>query len=74
MGTASRQDLILRLLRRQGSTTARALALETGTSRRTILRDIGALREQGYLIHADPGARGACASTPAPPCPPPALP
>lgn len=58
MSTASRHDMILRLLRRQGSTTARALALATGASRRTILRDIGALREQGYLIHADPGRAG----------------
>lgn len=58
MTSASRHDTILRLLRRQGSTTARALAQETGTSRRTILRDIGALREQGFLIHADPGKGG----------------
>jgi len=34
------------------------LADEVGASRRTILRDIGALRDQGFVIHADPGRGG----------------
>ncbi|MCG7625239.1 helix-turn-helix transcriptional regulator [Epibacterium sp. Ofav1-8] len=53
-----RQDSILRILRRRGSTTVRALAHDVSASRRTILRDIAALRDEGYVIHADPGRGG----------------
>jgi predicted DNA-binding transcriptional regulator YafY len=56
--TAARHDAILRSLRRQGLTTVAALAAETGVSRRTILRDVGALREQGFVIQSDPGPGG----------------
>jgi predicted DNA-binding transcriptional regulator YafY len=58
MNIRLRQDALIRSLRRQGHVTIDALAVEVGASRRTILRDIGALREQGYLIHADPGRGG----------------
>jgi predicted DNA-binding transcriptional regulator YafY len=58
MNIRLRQDALIRSLRRQGPVTIDALAAEVGASRRTILRDIGALREQGYLIHADPGRGG----------------
>ena len=48
----------MRSLRRTGTTTVANLAQQVGASRRTILRDIGALREQGFIIHADPGRGG----------------
>ena len=46
MGIRSRHDSIVRLLRRGGS------------SRRTVLRDIGALRDQGFVIHSECGRGG----------------
>ena len=39
-----RQDAIVRMLRRNGTSTIKTLAEEVGTSRRTVLRDIIALR------------------------------
>lgn len=53
-----RQDAIVRLLRRQGTTTVGALADDVGASRRTVLRDIGALRDQGFVIHSECGRGG----------------
>lgn len=53
-----RQDAIVRMLRRNGTSTIKTLAEEVGTSRRTVLRDIIALREQGYVIHSDVGRGG----------------
>ena len=50
-----RQDAIVRMLRRNGTSTIKTLAEEVGTSRRTVLRDIIALRNQGYVIHSDVG-------------------
>lgn len=38
--------------------TIAALAAEVGASRRTVLRDIGALRDEGFVIHAEPGRGG----------------
>lgn len=58
MKTRNRQDQILRSLRRNGATTIAALAQDTGASRRTIMRDIAALREEGYIIDAEPGRGG----------------
>lgn len=58
MKIKARQDAIVRSLRRNGSSTIEALALEVGASRRTLLRDISALREEGYIIHADVGRGG----------------
>lgn len=53
-----RHDAIVRTLRRNGTSTVDALAQEVGVSRRTILRDIGALRDEGYVIHSDVGRGG----------------
>jgi predicted DNA-binding transcriptional regulator YafY len=58
MNVRIRQDAIVRLLRRNGTSTINTLAEEVGTSRRTMLRDIGALRDQGFVIHSDVGRGG----------------
>lgn len=58
MGTSTRHDALLRHLRRNGAVTVAALADHVGTSRRTVLRDIGALREVGFLIDTEPGRGG----------------
>ncbi len=58
MNSRTRQDVLARHLRRSGTTTVAELAAEVGASRRTILRDIGALRDQGFVIHSDPGRGG----------------
>ncbi len=58
MSTRTRQDAIVRSLRRRGTTTVAELALEVGASRRTVLRDIGVLRDQGFVIHSEPGRGG----------------
>lgn len=49
---------MIRSLRRSGATTVDALARELGVSRRTVLRDIGALRDEGFLLHTDVGRGG----------------
>jgi predicted DNA-binding transcriptional regulator YafY len=53
--------MALRMLshRRNGTSTVDALADEVGASRRTVLRDISALRDEGYVINSDVG-RGGC--------------
>jgi predicted DNA-binding transcriptional regulator YafY len=53
-----RHDAIVRTLRRSGGATVGDLAREVGTSRRTMLRDIGALRDQGFVIHSEAGRGG----------------
>ena len=53
-----RQDAIVRSLRRTGTSTIAALAADVGASRRTILRDISALRDAGFVIHSEPGRGG----------------
>lgn len=53
-----RHDAILRALRRSASSTVGALAAEVGASRRTILRDIAALRDEGFIIHSESGRGG----------------
>ncbi|QFU09764.1 HTH domain protein [Rhodobacteraceae bacterium THAF1] len=58
MTVRHRQDAIIRHLRRNGSATVAELAQVVGASRRTVLRDIGALREEGYVIDTDPGRGG----------------
>lgn len=58
MNTRTRQDSLVRHLRRSGTATVADLAAEVGASRRTILRDIGALRDQGFVIHSEPGRGG----------------
>lgn len=58
MNIRTRQDAIVRFLRRNGTSTVSDLADETGASRRTVLRDISALRDEGFVIHAEPGRGG----------------
>jgi len=54
----SRHDFIIRNLRRNGSSTVAALANEVGVSKRTILRDISELRNEGFLIDSESGRGG----------------
>lgn len=58
MNVRTRHDAIVRSLRRKGMATVDDLAEEVGTSRRTVLRDISALREQGFVIHSESGRGG----------------
>jgi predicted DNA-binding transcriptional regulator YafY len=58
MNLRLRHDALLRSLRRNSTTTIGILAEEVGVSRRTVLRDISALRDQGYVIHSDVGRGG----------------
>jgi predicted DNA-binding transcriptional regulator YafY len=58
MSIRQRQDAVIRSLRRNGASTVGELACEVGVSRRTLLRDIGALRDQGFIIHGEPGRGG----------------
>lgn len=58
MNSRTREDTLIRHLRRNGTTTVAELAAKVGASRRTILRDIGALRDQGFVIHSDTGRGG----------------
>ena len=58
MDIRRRHDAILRSLRRNVTSTVGDLAQEVGASRRTVLRDIGALREQGFVIHSESGRGG----------------
>lgn len=58
MNSRARQDAIVRSLRRTGMTTIAGLASDVGASRRTIIRDIAALRDDGFVIHTEPGRGG----------------
>ncbi|WP_370227274.1 helix-turn-helix transcriptional regulator [Pararhodobacter marinus] len=58
MNSRARQDHLIRHLRRNGLTTSETLAQAVGTSRRTVLRDLSCLRDEGYLIHSEPGPGG----------------
>lgn len=58
MNIRLRQDAIVRHLRRNGTSTIANLAQEIGASRRTILRDLNSLRDEGYVIHSEPGRGG----------------
>ncbi len=58
MNVRLRQDAIVRSLRRNGTSTVAALAQEVDASKRTVLRDISALREEGFVIHSEPGRGG----------------
>lgn len=58
MNIRLRHDTIVRTLRRNGTSTIDALAEEVGASRRTVLRDISTLRDEGYVIHSDVGRGG----------------
>jgi predicted DNA-binding transcriptional regulator YafY len=58
MNIRSRHDAIVRSLRRNGTSTIAELMQDVGASRRTVLRDIGALRDEGFVIHSEPGRGG----------------
>ncbi|MEL6505515.1 MAG: WYL domain-containing protein [Pseudomonadota bacterium] len=58
MNIRHRHDTIVRTLRRNGTSTIDALADQVGASRRTVLRDISQLRDEGYVIHSDVGRGG----------------
>lgn len=58
MNPRSRHDAIIRSLRRSSAATVDELAAEVGVSRRTVLRDISALRDQGFVIHSESGPGG----------------
>jgi len=58
MNVRQRQDAIARSLRRNGTSTVTALAQEVGASKRTVLRDINALRDEGFVIHSEAGRGG----------------
>ncbi len=58
MNIRIRQDAIIRSLRRNGTSTIAVIAQDVGASRRTILRDIAVLRDEGFVIHSEPGRGG----------------
>lgn len=58
MRTTKRHDRLLRLLRRRADWTVADLARELGVSRRTVLRDLGALREAGFDLDTFSGPGG----------------
>ena len=58
MRTIDRREQLLRLLRRRADWTVDALAERLEVSRRTILRDIGALRESGFNLDTFSGPGG----------------
>lgn len=58
MNIRLRQENIVRSLRRNGTSTIDALADEVAASRRTVLRDISSLRDEGYVIYSDVGRGG----------------
>ncbi len=58
MNVRQRHDTIVRTLRRNGTATVDQLAGEVGASRRTILRDICALRDDGFVIYSESGPGG----------------
>lgn len=49
---------MVRHMRRNGIVTVAELAREVGASRRTVLRDLGALRDAGFVIDSEPGRGG----------------
>ncbi|MHA2937538.1 helix-turn-helix transcriptional regulator [Vibrio sp. RC27] len=53
-----RHDAIIRCLRRNGTSTVAELAREVDVSKRTVLRDLTALRDEGFVIHSEPGRGG----------------
>jgi len=58
MNIRLRHGTIVRSLRRNGTSTIDALADEVGASRRTVLREINALKDEGYVIHSEVGRGG----------------
>jgi len=58
MNIRQRHDTIVRTLRRNGTATIDQLAGDVGASRRTVLRDISALRDDGFVIYSESGPGG----------------
>ncbi len=58
MNIRQRHDIIVRTLRRNGTATIDELAQEVSASRRTVLRDISALRDDGFVINSESGPGG----------------
>lgn len=58
MNIRSRHDVIIRSLRRTSTATVDELAHLVSVSRRTVLRDICALRDQGFIIYSECGPGG----------------
>ncbi len=58
MNIRNRHDAIVRTLRRNGTATVDELAQQVQASRRTVLRDISALRDQGFVIYSESGPGG----------------
>ena len=58
MNVRQRQDTIVRHLRRNGTSTVADLADAVSASTRTVLRDISALRDDGFVIHSEAGRGG----------------
>lgn len=58
MDVRSRHEALVRALRRGATATVAELAADVGASRRTVLRDIAALRDQGFVIEGEPGRGG----------------
>lgn len=58
MSIHARHDAIVRSLRRRATSTIDELAAEVGVCRRTVLRDVRALRDQGFVIHSESGRGG----------------
>ncbi|MCC1481943.1 helix-turn-helix transcriptional regulator [Roseibaca sp. Y0-43] len=58
MQRSERHETIIRYLRRNHGTTLQALCSETGAARRTVLRDIASLRDQGFIIQSEVGRGG----------------
>lgn len=58
MKSRTRQDALIRSLRRSSGATLSSLSDEVGASRSTILRDLSALRDEGYVIHTEQGRGG----------------
>jgi len=58
MNSRTRQDELIRLLRRRGSASVAYITDALKVSRRTTLRDIADLREQGFVIRTSSGPGG----------------
>lgn len=58
MAQQARKDDLVRVLRRQGAVTVAELTDQLGVSRRTVLRDLEQLREEGFDIQSSSGPGG----------------
>ncbi len=58
MDSSARREALVRLLRRSARRTIGELAQELEVSRRTVLRDVAALRNRGFSISGDGGRGG----------------